>query len=109
MLDPNLLPSYYSKNDMPDNLRHYVKKPIFAREGSNVSVYHDGKQVVKGEGPYGQEGWIYQPLAPLPTFGEDYTLIGSWVIGDEPAGISIREDSSLITKDMSRFIPHIIA
>jgi glutathionylspermidine synthase len=35
-------------------------------------------------------------------------LIGSWVIGDLPAGMGIREDRSLITQDTSRFIPHVI-
>nr|WP_232063857.1 glutathionylspermidine synthase family protein [Undibacterium sp. YM2] len=27
-------------------------------------------------------------------------------MGDEPAGIGIREDETLITKNTSRFIPH---
>ncbi|HAS0834487.1 TPA: glutathionylspermidine synthase family protein, partial [Enterobacter cloacae] len=52
---------------------------------------------------------IYQGFQALPRFGNSYTLIGSWVIDDEPAGIGIREDGSLITKDTSRFIPHYIA
>ncbi|CCJ99624.1 Similarity with glutathionylspermidine synthase, group 1 [Cronobacter malonaticus 507] len=37
------------------------------------------------------------------------TAIRCWIVGDEPAGIGIREDGSLITKDTSRFIPHYIA
>lgn len=105
---PNLLPAYFSREEMPSSITQFVRKPIFAREGCNVSVFSDGKEVIKGEGPYGEEGWVYQALAPLPKFGEDFTLIGSWVIGDEPAGISIREDSNSVTQDMSRFIPHII-
>jgi glutathionylspermidine synthase len=44
----------------------------------------------------------------LPKFGDSYTLIGSWVIGDQAAGIGVREDNSLITKDSSRFLPHLI-
>ncbi len=55
------------------------------------------------------EPMIYQGFQALPRFGNSYTLIGSWVIDDEPAGIGIREDGSLITKDTSRFIPHYIA
>jgi glutathionylspermidine synthase len=35
-------------------------------------------------------------------------MIGSWVVGNSAAGIGIREDNSLITKDSSRFLPHII-
>jgi glutathionylspermidine synthase len=44
----------------------------------------------------------------LPQFNGNYTLIGSWVVADSAAGICIREDNSLITKDSSRFLPHII-
>ncbi|WP_162874209.1 glutathionylspermidine synthase family protein, partial [Pseudomonas viridiflava] len=32
----------------------------------------------------------------------------SWVIGDLASGIGIREDDSLITKDSSRFLPHVV-
>jgi glutathionylspermidine synthase len=39
---------------------------------------------------------------------ETYTMIGSWVVGDSAAGMCIREDATLITKDSSRFLPHII-
>ncbi|EJV5681793.1 glutathionylspermidine synthase family protein, partial [Vibrio parahaemolyticus] len=35
-------------------------------------------------------------------------LIGSWLVNDRAAGISIREDSSLVTQDMARYIPHVI-
>ncbi|WP_153904877.1 glutathionylspermidine synthase family protein, partial [Vibrio parahaemolyticus] len=34
--------------------------------------------------------------------------IGSWLANDRAAGISIREDSSLVTQDMARYIPHVI-
>ena len=59
------------------------------------------------EGPYGEEGTIVQEFYPLPKFGDSYTLIGSWLINDQPAGIGIREDRALITQDLSRFYPHI--
>jgi glutathionylspermidine synthase len=58
------------------------------------------------EGEYGAEGWIYQALAPLPRFGDDYALIGSWVVDGVPAGIGLREDHSRITRNTSRFVPH---
>ena len=64
--------------------------------------------MLKQDGPYHDSGYIRQALAPLPEFAGNYTLIGSWVVGDSAAGICIREDSSLITKDSSRFLPHII-
>ena len=85
----------------------YVVKPIFSREGANVSIIENGKTLEAVEGPYGEEGMIVQGFCQLPKFGDSYTLIGSWLINDQPAGIGIREDRALITQDLSRFYPHI--
>lgn len=105
---PNLLPAYFEEDLASSNLSRYVKKPIFAREGSNVSIYVDGKERDATSGPYGGEGFIYQAYCPLPAFGDNFTLIGSWLVDDKPAGISVREDKNRITQDLSRFVPHII-
>jgi glutathionylspermidine synthase len=35
-------------------------------------------------------------------------VLGSWVVGTEAAGLSVREDSSRITRNVSRFLPHVI-
>lgn len=51
---------------------------------------------------------MIQQFHALPRFAGSHTVIGSWVVGDQPAGIGIREDNSLITKDSSRFVPHAI-
>lgn len=103
---PNLLPAYTEAWRISGN---FVKKPLLSREGENISIYADGN-VIHTEGEYGQEGFIYQAFAPQPKFDDGitpaYTSIGSWVVGDEAAGIGIREDETLITKDTSRFIPH---
>jgi glutathionylspermidine synthase len=37
-----------------------------------------------------------------------YPVLGSWLVASQPAGIGIREDATPITKDTSRFVPHII-
>jgi glutathionylspermidine synthase len=44
----------------------------------------------------------------LPCFEGNYPLIGSWVIGQQPAGIGIREAGTLVTDNLSRFVPHLI-
>ncbi|TKB44208.1 glutathionylspermidine synthase family protein [Thalassotalea mangrovi] len=105
---PNLLPAYFSEQDAKQHLSRYVKKPIFAREGANVSIYSNGEEIVHSDGPYGEEGFIYQAYYPMPKFGDDHTLIGSWLIDYQACGLSIREDKALITQDLSRFVPHII-
>ena len=59
-------------------------------------------------GGYGEEGFIYQGLCKLPEFNGNFPVMGSWVVGQEPAGIGIREANGLITDNLSRFIPHLI-
>ncbi|WMW82071.1 glutathionylspermidine synthase family protein [Undibacterium cyanobacteriorum] len=103
---PNLLPAFRESWRISGN---FVKKPLLSREGENISIYADGN-VLHTPGEYGEEGFIYQAYAPQPKFDDGitpaYTSIGSWVVGDEAAGIGIREDETLITKNTSRFIPH---
>jgi glutathionylspermidine synthase len=103
---PNLLPAYFEQQRFTTD---YVKKPLLSREGANVTI-KTGSQQIDIPGEYGAEGFIYQAFHPLPNFnlhGENnYTVIGSWIIGDEPAGIGIREDESPVTKNTSRFLPH---
>ncbi|AWF80861.1 hypothetical protein BTJ40_08615 [Microbulbifer sp. A4B17] len=106
---PNLLPSFFEDElDKAAGFPELVKKPIFSREGANISVVKGADTTLLSDGPYGQEGFIYQALHPLPKFGENHTLVGSWLVDDLAAGMSIREDSNLITQDMSRYLPHII-
>lgn len=104
---PNLLAASLNPNDISTNV---VKKPFFSREGANISLTH-ANQTLSTHGQYGQEGYIYQESKPLPKFsnnqGQDvFAVIGSWIVGHSAAGIGIREDSTLITKDTSLFVPH---
>ncbi len=99
---PNLLPAYFS----PDYLgTDFVKKPFFSREGANVS-FAGARRDIRTDGPYGAEGFVYQARADLPAFAKRYPVIGAWIVGDEPAGIGIREDATPITTNRSQFVPH---
>lgn len=103
---PNLLPAFAEEGKIDG---HYVKKPLLSREGENITIYSDTCPL-QTAGEYGQEGYIFQAFAPQPKFDDGitpaYSSIGSWVVGDHAAGIGIREDESLITKNTSRFVPH---
>ena len=105
---PNLLPSYFEQDLAKATESKLIKKPLFSREGANISLLDNGKTVIDGQGPYGEEGFVYQAYYPLPVFGTNHTLIGSWLVNDQAAGISIREDNSPVTQDLSRYLPHII-
>ena len=41
--------------------------------------------------------------------GRYFALIGSWMVNGWACGIGIREDESLITGNLSRFVPHVFA
>jgi glutathionylspermidine synthase len=99
---PNLLAAHAEPAPLGSR---YVRKPKLAREGANVLLV-DGTAIESTGGSYGAEGAIYQALAPLPRFGDDFALVGSWLVDGSPAGIGLREDTSLITRNTSRFVPH---
>jgi len=99
---PFLLPASFDEGGISGDL---VRKPIFSREGGNVTILADGR-TIENPGSYGGEGWIYQQFAPLPCFDGNHAVIGSWVIDGRPAGIGIREDTGPITTNGSRFLPH---
>ncbi|KXO91402.1 glutathionylspermidine synthase family protein [Tsukamurella tyrosinosolvens] len=99
---PNLLPAFI---DSPGFLTEYVKKPKLGREGANLTIVDGGRETATG-GVYGAEGYVYQMFDPLPEFDGYRPVIGAWVVGDESAGIGIRETSGLITDDGAAFIPH---
>lgn len=101
---PNLLPAYL---DGPRDLVEYVKKPILGREGANVSI-HKGSVLEENGGVYGEESFVYQQYQAAPDFDGNRPVIGGWVIGNEPAGIGVRESDSLITNNLSRFVPHLL-
>jgi glutathionylspermidine synthase len=100
---PLLLEAHFEEGVIGDG---YVRKPLLSREGENILVAKDGV-ASETEGTYGAEGYVFQPYRPLPEFGGNYPVIGSWIIGGEPAGMGIREDRTEITKNTSRFIPHL--
>lgn len=99
---PYILPCEYGK----PITANYVRKPVFSREGANVQIVNNGKIIEETSGDYGEEGYIYQQYTPLPNFGGNYPIIGSWIVGNEPCGMGIRESSGLITNNTSRFVPH---
>jgi glutathionylspermidine synthase len=106
---PNLLPAFFDDDPKAAELGNsFVRKPLYSREGSNVTIMVGGAQIDQDEGPYGAEGFVRQGVATLPQFDGNYAAIGSWVVAGKPCGLSVREDMSPITKNTSRFLPHAI-
>lgn len=86
----------------------YCKKPIFSREGANVTLVKNLQTIEETPGEYGEEGFIYQELVEIQPQDGRYPVIGSWVVGGVSCGIGIRETVSRITNNMSFFVPHVI-
>ena len=106
---PNLLPAFFEDDSKAASLAQgYARKPLYSREGANVSLVRAGAVLDADDGPYGGEGYIRQGLAMAPNIDGNYPVFGSWVIGDRACGIGVREDASPITKNTSRFVPHAI-
>lgn len=103
----NLLEAYFEEEKELAG-SSFARKPLLSREGANIQLMNQGRIVEESFGEYGEEGFIYQQYWPLPEFNGNYPLIGSWIIGQEPAGMGIRESKSLITDNKSRFVPHLI-
>jgi glutathionylspermidine synthase len=85
----------------------YVVKPIYSREGSNVAIVQDGQVIAETCGDYTDCPHVYQEFCPLPTFEGRYPVVGSWIVNGHACGVGIREDDGLITRNTSRFLPHI--
>lgn len=101
---PNLLAAYV---DAPGSLTEWVKKPLLSREGGDITVHAQGQADITTDGDYGEEGFVYQALAPVPVIDGNRPVIGSWVIDGEAGGMGIRETTGLVTDNRSRFVPHL--
>ena len=108
---PHLLPAFFEFEKPSASFQHmFVKKPILGREGANIQMmgtFSDALISGSHEVPeYDRHGYVYQEYAPLPAFEGRHPVVGSWMIGDEPAGIGIREDKTIISGNGSHFVPH---
>lgn len=100
---PNLLPAFV---DDPGPLTEYVRKPKLGREGANVRIVAPGYEQATG-GVYGAEGHVYQAFDPLGEFDGYRPVLGAWMVGDNAAGLGIRETVGLVTDNSAAFVPHV--
>ncbi len=102
---PLLLPAFHVRH------RHTIHDtPTLAREGANVTMIENGEQIqLSGSDfntEYDKSGYVIQQWVDLPLIEGFRPIIGSWVIGDQAAGIGIREDYNVVTGNDSHFLPH---
>lgn len=117
---PNLVEAHFDRSRFAPGTR-VAAKPLLGREGAGISVATLGEggraATVEMEvvGPYGEEGYVYQAWSPVVSarapdargrMADHHAVIGAWMVGDACRGIGIREDSTAVTRDTSRFVPH---
>jgi glutathionylspermidine synthase len=98
---PNLLPA--SHEPLAGDV---VVKPVLAREGANIQMRRAGTGDLATTGPYQDSPRIWQRTAPLARFDGNHLVIGSWTVGDDSAGMILREDKGPITGAGARVVPH---
>jgi glutathionylspermidine synthase len=105
---PNLLPAFFDGEE--HSLESYIRKPLLAREGANSVIVIDGDEADRGpDQGYGEEGFVVQQYTDLGDYHGNRPVLGVWTVDMEPAGLGIRESDGLVTNNLSRFVPHIIA
>ena len=100
---PNILPCYWSADRF--GRQAYVAKPLLSREGANIEMVVDGRIIAKTDGKYHGKK-IFQQKADLFNQDGNFAVIGSWMVGNQAAGMIIRDHDREIVQDLSRVVPH---
>lgn len=102
-----LLPAYLDERQLRSSgVTRWAEKPLFGREGAGVKLMHHGRPSNSGVAYQGKEASVYQQHADLFNGGGLHFVWGLWMVGDECRGMSARGDTSTVTGNLSRFVPH---
>lgn len=86
----------------------YAQKPLFGREGGNVSLHPQGSPAIKGpEGPFADWGYIYQNLVELPRDEEGNLYQAGIFYVNEPVALGFRRGGTIIS-NTAQFVGHLI-
>ncbi|MBZ7927831.1 glutathionylspermidine synthase family protein [Campylobacter sp. LH-2024] len=99
-------PLLLETKDQPLTGKTYVKKPVFGREGANISIVK-GEQILKeNEGPYVNNKFIYQEYVELNSHENEFYQAGVF-FAYEGCGLGFRK-GGMILDNSSKFVGHII-
>ena len=102
-------PLLLETSNEPLENKSYVKKPIFGREGRNITIVDDsGKVISSSDGEYENFNMIYQEFATLNSDSEEKNYQAGVFFAYEGCGLGFRSDDKLIIDDNSQFVAHII-
>ncbi|MBF7045942.1 glutathionylspermidine synthase family protein [Campylobacter volucris] len=100
-------PLLLETSNKPLNGKAYVKKPVFGREGANVSIFDEKENIIaQTDGDYSNNKFIYQELAHLNEDNNDFYQAGVF-FAYEGCGLGFRKGGRIIN-NYSKFVGHII-
>ena len=92
----------------PLKAQKQVKKPIFGREGGDVSILDEnGTQIESVEGDYGNHKMVYQAYTELPTDTQGQSYQAGVFYIYEACGLGFRKGGKILD-NMSKFVGHLI-
>jgi glutathionylspermidine synthase len=103
----NLLPASFDRAAIRGPC---MAKPFWGREGAGISRLSETGATLDSvpvQGDPAPELRIYQQAIDMPCFDGFYPVLGVWVVASRACGLGIREDRSPITRNTSRFVPHL--
>ncbi|MGY2132021.1 glutathionylspermidine synthase family protein [Hymenobacter sp. HD11105] len=86
---------------------HYVRKPLFGREGQNVAEVQNGRVAAEVPGEFAPQPQVRQRWAELPTDQQQRRYQAGVFWAGEGCALGFRRDKSVIT-NLSEFLAHII-
>jgi glutathionylspermidine synthase len=85
-----------------------VKKPIFGREGGNVSILDENASELESiDGDYANHKMIYQAYTELPTDNNGSSYQAGVFYAYEACGLGFRKGGKILD-NMSKFVGHVI-
>ena len=85
-----------------------VKKPIFGREGGNVSILDENASELESvEGDYANHKMLYQAYSELATDTQDNSYQAGVFYAYEACGLGFRKGGKILD-NMSKFVGHIV-
>ena len=102
--NPHFLPA--ASTPLPDVAQ--VAKPIWGREGRNITIWENGQAVTRTDGFYARQPLIYQQKAALVCDGTHYYQAGVFISAEVPCGLGFRRGPSPIITTDDAMIGHIV-
>ena len=105
----SIIPAASFDDDVFDEKKPYVGKPIFGRMGENIEMYDkDGELLLANDGDYGDFPYIYQETVEMNTDSRSYRYQPSVYWIQQASGICVRRQDDLAIDDDAEFVAHIV-